>query len=67
MIRHQEDVIAAFEKIFAQIDEGHATLDKNRNKLFDKKTIGDLFQTASDIKDQVDAVTAAFGPPATKK
>lgn len=63
-IRNQQTAVAAFERIFAKIDEGHTALDNSRNHLFDKKTISDLFQTASDIKEQIGAVVAAFTPAA---
>jgi hypothetical protein len=59
-IQQQQDAVAAFEVIFAKIDEGHTALDNSRNKLFDKTTIQELFQTASAIKKQVDAIETAF-------
>jgi hypothetical protein len=64
VIQQERDAISAFEAIFVKIDEGHTALDKKRNKLFDKTTIQDLFQTASAIKTGVDAVEAAFKPSA---
>jgi hypothetical protein len=59
-IDQQREALKAFVAIVGKIDEGHTALDKNRNKLFDKSTIQELFQTASDIKKQADAVETAF-------
>jgi hypothetical protein len=67
IVQQERDAISAFETIFVKIDEGHTALDKSRDKLFDKSTIQELFQTASDIKTQVEAVEAAFKPSAGAK
>jgi hypothetical protein len=64
LIQQKRDAISAFEAIFVKIDEGHTALDRSRDKLFDKSTIQDLFQTASAIKTQVSAVESAFKPGA---
>jgi len=63
-VQQEKDAIAAFEAIFVKIDQGHTALDNSREKLFDKSTIQQLFQTASDIKNDVDAVESAFKPSA---
>jgi hypothetical protein len=63
-VQREKDAIAAFEAIFVKIDQGHTALDNSRDKLFDKSTIQQLFQTASDIKKDVDAVESAFKPSA---
>lgn len=61
LIEKQKEMLSAFVVIVGKIDEGHTALDRDRNKLFDKSTIQELFQTASAIKKQVDAVETAFG------
>jgi hypothetical protein len=63
-IQQERDAITAFEAIFVKIDEGHTALDKSRNKLFEKSTMQDMFQTASAIKTQVEAADTAFKPSA---
>ena len=63
-IQNMQNAVAAFEKIFASIAEGHTTLYTNRNKLWDKGVIQQLFQTAISIKKQVSAVETAFKPAA---
>jgi hypothetical protein len=59
-IEQQREALKASVAIIGKMDEGHTALDKNRNKLFDKSTIQELFQTASAIKTQVEAVETAF-------
>ena len=63
-IQQERDAISAFEIIFVKIDEAHTALDTSRNKLFEKSTIQDMFQTASAIKTQVEAADSAFKPSA---
>jgi hypothetical protein len=63
-VQREKDAISAFEAIFAKVDQGHTALDKSRDKLFDKSTIQELFQTASGMKKDVDAVESAFKPSA---
>jgi hypothetical protein len=59
-VEQQREALKAFVAIIRMIDEGHTALDRNRNKLFDPSTIQELFQTASAIKTQVEAVETAF-------
>jgi hypothetical protein len=59
-IQNAQNAVTAFEKIFASIDEGHTALYNNRNKLWDKGVIQQIFQTASSIEQQVSAVETAF-------
>ena len=57
---NMQHAIAAFEKIFATIGDAHTALYENRNKLWDKAVVQDLFQSALEIDKQTFAVTAAF-------
>ena len=66
-IENARNAVAAFEKIFVSIGEGHTILYNNRNKLWDKNVLQQVFQSASSIEKQVTAVDgdACRAPVAT--
>jgi hypothetical protein len=64
VIQQERDAVSSFTDIFDKLQKGHTALDEKRDKLFDKSTIQEFFQTVSGMKKDVDAVESAFKPSA---